>query len=64
MLMLKRKPGQTILVGDDISITVTEIEGGRATLAVRAPREIKILRSELDGIPPRPRRDATEESSQ
>ncbi len=47
MLILQRKPGESLKIGDNITITVTSIEGGRVRLAIDAPIEIPILRSEL-----------------
>lgn len=47
MLILQRKPGEALMIGDDISISVLSIEGGRVRLAISAPQEIPILRSEL-----------------
>lgn len=47
MLILQRKPGESLLIGDDISITVVSVDGGRVRLAIAAPQEIPILRSEL-----------------
>lgn len=60
MLKLKRKIGETILIGPNVTVTVTAVEGARVELAVLAPKEIRILRSELEGTPPRVRRDAKE----
>lgn len=57
MLILKRKIGETILIGDNVTVTVLEIERGRVSLAIGAPVEIRILRSELNGVPPRRRAD-------
>lgn len=47
MLILQRKPGESVVIGEDISISVISIEGGRVRLAISAPQEIPILRSEL-----------------
>jgi carbon storage regulator len=48
MLVLSRKVGEKILVGDDITITVQRVAGGRVSLAIEAPRDVRILRGELD----------------
>lgn len=48
MLVLSRKSGQSIRVGDGIVITVKETMGGRVKLAIEAPREVRILRGELN----------------
>lgn len=48
MLVLSRKDGQAIRIGEDVIIKVSEISGGRVKLAIDAPREIPIRRSELN----------------
>jgi carbon storage regulator len=55
MLVLSRKTGETILIGDDIRITVATIQGTRVRIAIDAPENVAILRSELavpDADPP------------
>lgn len=47
MLILQRKPGESLLIGKDISISIVDVEGGRVRLAISAPAEVPILRSEL-----------------
>ncbi|MCS7212612.1 MAG: carbon storage regulator [Candidatus Calescibacterium sp.] len=47
MLVLKRKEGQSIVVGGNIIIKVHKIEGRSVKLAIEAPKEISILRTEL-----------------
>lgn len=47
MLVLQRKIGESILIGEETTVTVLAVEGGRVRLAVDAPRYIQILRSEL-----------------
>ncbi len=47
MLILQRKAGESLLIGEDIQITVVSVDGGRARLAISAPRQVSILRSEL-----------------
>ena len=49
MLILQRRSGESIRIGDDIEITIVSTEGGRVRLAISAPTEIPILRSELIG---------------
>ena len=50
MLILQRKPGESVMIGSDISISVISVEGGRVRLAISAPVEVPILRSELIAI--------------
>ena len=47
MLILQRKEGESLLIGDEVEITVLAVEAGRVRLAIQAPREVPILRSEL-----------------
>ena len=47
MLILQRKEGESLLVGEEIEITVLAVEAGRVRLAIQAPRNVTILRSEL-----------------
>jgi carbon storage regulator CsrA len=49
MLVLSRKVGERIHVGDNIVLQVRRIAGNRVTLALDAPRNVRILRGELDG---------------
>ncbi len=47
MLLLTRKIGETIMVGNDISITVLSIRGGQVRLGFNAPKEVPIHREEI-----------------
>jgi len=47
MLVLTRKRNQTLIIGEDIEITVLEIQGDQIRLGVNAPKDIKIYRKEL-----------------
>jgi carbon storage regulator len=47
MLVLSRKPGEEILVGDNIRITLVEVSSGRAKIGIEAPADVVIHRSEL-----------------
>ena len=47
MLVLSRKEGQTIVIGDGIEIQVAAIQGNRVKIAVNAPRDIRVMRGEL-----------------
>lgn len=47
MLILRRKAGETLLVGDEVKITVMDVYEGGVRLAIDAPKRITILRSEL-----------------
>lgn len=47
MLILQRKTGESLVIGEDVTISVVSIEGGRVRLAISAPPNVSILRSEL-----------------
>lgn len=47
MLILKRKKNDSILIGNDIRITVLDCDNGSVSLAINAPKHISILREEL-----------------
>jgi carbon storage regulator len=49
MLVLTRKVGERICIGEDIVLTVTAVENGRVRIGIDAPRSIPILREELCG---------------
>ncbi len=47
MLLLSRKKGEEILIGENIVITVTEIRGDRVRIGIKAPQEIPVHRREV-----------------
>ena len=47
MLVLTRKPYQSIMVGSDIEITVLEVRGEQVRLGIRAPRTVTVHRKEV-----------------
>ena len=47
MLVVGRKKGESILIGENVEITIIKIENGSVKIAINAPREINILRKEL-----------------
>lgn len=47
MLVLTRKLGETIVIGDDIVIKVVDIHGKQIRLGIEAPTEISIFRGEI-----------------
>lgn len=47
MLILSRKAGQSLMFGDGIEITITEISGDKVKLGISAPADVKVYRKEL-----------------
>jgi carbon storage regulator len=47
MLVLSRKIGEQIVIGNDIRVTVVDVKGGRVKLGIEAPTDVGIFRSEL-----------------
>jgi carbon storage regulator len=47
MLVIRRKAGESILIGAEIEVEVVELSPSRVKLGIRAPREILILRKEV-----------------
>lgn len=47
MLVLSRKVGERILIGDKISVTVVRISGGGVRIGIEAPAELAVVREEL-----------------
>lgn len=50
MLILSRKLGEKIKIGDSIEVTVSRISGNRVTLGISAPDHVHIVRSEIEPI--------------
>jgi carbon storage regulator len=47
MLVLSRKPGESIHIGTDVEVTVLEVSGKLVRIGISAPEHINILRSEV-----------------
>jgi carbon storage regulator len=47
MLVITRKKGEAILIGEDIEVVVVKTEDGAVKLAINAPKNVTILRKEL-----------------
>jgi carbon storage regulator len=48
MLVLSRKKNEVIKIDDDVSITVVSIKGNTVRLGIEAPKEIRIIREEIE----------------
>lgn len=47
MLILSRRAGESLTIGDDIVVTVVAINGNQIRLGIAAPREVRVLREEI-----------------
>ena len=47
MLVLSRKIGDKLMIGDDLVLTITRIAGNRVAIGIEAPRDVRIVRGEL-----------------
>jgi carbon storage regulator len=47
MLMMSRREGETILIGDDIEIVIAQVGRSRVRVGIRAPREIAVVAKEV-----------------
>lgn len=47
MLVLTRKSNQSIMIGDDIEVTVLSIMGEKVRIGIQAPREVPVFRTEV-----------------
>ena len=47
MLVLARKKGESLVIGDGIEITITDVAGDKVRLGINAPQDVKIVRSEI-----------------
>ena len=47
MLVLSRKEGERIQIGDNITLVVSKVSGNRVTIGIEAPRDVKVVRGEL-----------------
>jgi carbon storage regulator len=56
MLVLSRKLGEKIIIGENITITVVDIDRGKIRLGIEAPRNVPIFRQELLPLKPEPDR--------
>ena len=47
MLIITRKPGERVMVGDDIVVHVMELVGGSVRIGIEAPRSVPVYREEI-----------------
>lgn len=54
MLVLTRKPQQSIRIGNDITVNIVRVRGNAVQIGIEAPQDVNILRSELVNKPKNP----------
>ena len=47
MLILTRRVGETVMIGDEIEVTVLGVKGNQVRLGVKAPRDVAVHREEI-----------------
>jgi carbon storage regulator len=47
MLILTRKPGESLYIGDDVKVTIVEIKGNQIRIGIDAPADLRIYREEI-----------------
>jgi carbon storage regulator len=47
MLILTRRVGETLMVGDDVTVTVLGVKGNQVRIGVNAPKEVAVHREEI-----------------
>lgn len=60
MLVLSRKVGESIMIGDDIKVKVIAVDGDQVKLGIEAPRSVKVDRQEVFEAIQQENRDATQ----
>ena len=63
MLVLSRKLGERIVIGDGIVVTLVKVGPNQARLGIEAPRDVKVCREELAGALEQPHTPPVEEST-
>ena len=47
MLILTRRVGETLMIGDDVSVTVLGVKGNQVRIGVNAPKDVSVHREEI-----------------
>jgi carbon storage regulator len=51
MLVVTRRPGEAVLIGDGVRVVVLSVNGDRVRLGIEAPQDVPIRRSDVDAEP-------------
>jgi len=67
MLVLSRKKNESVIIGNDVTVTVLEFRGDKVRLGITAPKEVSVHREEvwvaLHGLHPNAGKDMAHESN-
>jgi len=47
MLILKRRVGKTLMIGDDVTVTVLGVKGNQVRIGIKAPKDVAVHRDEI-----------------
>jgi carbon storage regulator len=47
MLVIRRRAGESLVIGDNVEVEILEIESSQVKIGIRAPREVAVLRKEI-----------------
>lgn len=47
MLILTRRAGETLMIGDDITVTILGVKGTQVSVGIGAPKEVRVYREEI-----------------
>lgn len=47
MLIVTRRPGERVMIGDDVVVAVIDVKGSNVRIGIDAPREVAVFREEL-----------------
>jgi carbon storage regulator len=64
MLILTRRPGETLIIGDDVTITVLGVKGGQVRIGINAPKDVSVHRQEVYDRIQREKRQGTGSDSE
>lgn len=59
MLIITRKPTESVMIGDDVTVTVLGVKGNQVRIGIDAPKDMAVQREEIVGLQPkRPAKEA------